>query len=134
MAKKPPEPNYYVYEKRDGSKYCVAEIHAENSTAARNRVSKQNRIPIENLTVEPISGCFVATLVYGDTHAPEVETLREFRDDFLMDNPVGRALVDVYYSGLGKKASHYIKEWAPFSIPWIRKGLDTVVKKYRTKN
>jgi uncharacterized repeat protein (TIGR02543 family) len=42
-------------------------------------------------------GCFVATAVYGTPLAGEIEVLREFRDGYLLTNPVGQALVDFYY-------------------------------------
>ena len=34
--------------------------------------------------------CFIATAAYGDIDAPEVEQLRQFRDNSLMTNPIGR--------------------------------------------
>jgi hypothetical protein len=42
-------------------------------------------------------GCFVATAAYGTPMAGEIEILREFRDEYLLTNPVGQALVDLYY-------------------------------------
>jgi len=42
-------------------------------------------------------GCFIATAVYGPGRAEEIELLKRFRDDYLLTNPVGRALVRVYY-------------------------------------
>ena len=76
--------------------------------------------------------CFVATAVYGNAHAPQVEALREFRDNVLMQNKMGRAFVNFYYSGAGEKTANFIKEHLPSAIPPIRKGLDTLVEKYRT--
>jgi hypothetical protein len=41
--------------------------------------------------------CYIATAVYGSLDAPEVLTLRSFRDEALMKSPLGRTFVSVYY-------------------------------------
>ena len=41
--------------------------------------------------------CFIATAVYGTPLAEEIGILRQFRDEFLITNPIGRALVTIYY-------------------------------------
>ncbi len=41
--------------------------------------------------------CFIATAVYGTPVAEEVDILRQFRDEFLLNNPAGKVFVAVYY-------------------------------------
>ncbi|MEW6068261.1 MAG: S8 family serine peptidase [Nitrospirota bacterium] len=42
-------------------------------------------------------GCFIATAAYGSYLAPEVKTLQQFRDNYLVTNSIGRAFVGFYY-------------------------------------
>lgn len=47
---------------------------------------------------EPPSGfCFIATAAYGTSTAEQLDVLREFRDDVLLESTVGSLLVDLYY-------------------------------------
>lgn len=43
------------------------------------------------------SGCYISTAAYGSALAPELDTLRCFRDTVLTPRPAGRLLVDHYY-------------------------------------
>jgi len=47
---------------------------------------------------KPKSDCFIATATFGNAEAPEVVTLRQFRDRTLMGSYVGRAFVRAYYA------------------------------------
>lgn len=51
-------------------------------------------------TYEPpkVSGCYVATAVYGSYDCAEVWTLRRFRDDTLASTWYGRAFIKTYYA------------------------------------
>jgi hypothetical protein len=42
-------------------------------------------------------GCFIATAAYGSPLAERVETLRRFRDQWLINNAIGQGFVDFYY-------------------------------------
>ena len=41
--------------------------------------------------------CFIATAAYGTCMARDVQSLRAFRDEYLMTNALGTAFVDAYY-------------------------------------
>jgi hypothetical protein len=65
--------------------------------------------------------CFIATAAYGTPMAKEVQTLRDFRDEYLLTNPVGQALVDVYYE-VSPPIAEFITEH-PSLKPIVRAGL-----------
>jgi hypothetical protein len=72
------------------------------------------------ITVEK-KGCFIATAVYGTPMAEEIEILREFRDEYLLDNQVGQALVGLYYK-VSPPIAEFITEH-PSLKPIVRAGL-----------
>jgi alpha-tubulin suppressor-like RCC1 family protein len=41
--------------------------------------------------------CFIATAAYTTPMAGEIQILRRFRDEYLLTNPLGQAIVDLYY-------------------------------------
>ncbi|TXT55629.1 MAG: hypothetical protein BAJATHORv1_30008 [Candidatus Thorarchaeota archaeon] len=43
------------------------------------------------------SECFIATAVIGTPLDPHIDLLRDFRDEWLQSNPLGRAAVYTYY-------------------------------------
>jgi hypothetical protein len=49
-------------------------------------------------TFATLSGCFIATAAYGADWEPEVAMLRQFRDRYLLTNPLGQAAVASYYT------------------------------------
>jgi hypothetical protein len=77
---------------------------------------------------EPIQGgggCFIATAAYGSPMAEELDTLRAFRDEYLLTNPLGEALVEGYYSA-SPPIAEFIAE-RPELRALIRAGLVPVV-------
>jgi hypothetical protein len=69
----------------------------------------------------PSGGCFIATAAYGTPMAGEIQILREFRDEYLLTNPVGQALVDFYYR-VSPPIAEFITEH-PSLKPVVRAGL-----------
>ena len=67
------------------------------------------------------SGCFIATAAYGTPQAQEIDRLREFRDDILLQNVLGTLLVRAYY-----RFSPPIAEWVS-AEEWRQKLVRKVV-------
>ena len=68
-----------------------------------------------------VSWCFIATAAYGTSMAGEIEILREFRDEYLLTNPLGQALVGLYYR-VSPPIAGFITEH-PSLKPIVRVGL-----------
>ncbi len=65
--------------------------------------------------------CFIATAAYGTPMAEEIQVLREFRDKYLVTNPVGSSLVGFYYM-VSPPIAEFITEH-PSLKPIVRAGL-----------
>lgn len=58
--------------------------------------------PPTTTTTPPTSGgggggCFIATAAYGSYMDPHVQILRDFRDNYMLENRLGQRLVEFYY-------------------------------------
>jgi len=65
--------------------------------------------------------CFIATAAHGTPMAKEIEILRDFRDDYLLTNPLGQGLVDIYH-GISPPIADFISDH-PSLKPIVRAGL-----------
>ncbi len=74
--------------------------------------------PYPNL---PNKGCFIATAAYGFYSAPQVQVLREFRDQYLMTNTPGRAFVHWYYQ-YGPTGAAFLN-----ANPWLKPAVRTAL-------
>jgi hypothetical protein len=70
---------------------------------------------------EPVPPCFIATAAYGTPMAKEIQILHEFRDEYLLTNLVGQALVGLYYR-VSPPIAQFITEH-PSLKPIVRVGL-----------
>jgi len=66
-------------------------------------------------------GCFIATAAYGSNMDKHVKILSEFRDRRLVTNPIGRSIVDAYYTFSPPLADYLHKH--PFTRAVVRYAL-----------
>ena len=72
------------------------------------------------------SGCYIATMAYGDYDHPQVMELRRFRDDFLSKTVIGRNFIKFYYR-YSPSLVEKLKNRQSINLI-IRKGLDQFIK------
>ena len=75
------------------------------------------------------SGCFIATMVYGDYNHPQVLILRKFRDETLLNSRMGRIFVYIYY----KTSPYLVKLLRNKKIVnlMIKKFIDILIKRIK---
>jgi hypothetical protein len=74
-----------------------------------------------NFKEVPSGRCFITTAAYGTPIAEEIQVLRDFRDEYLLTNPLGQALVDLYYK-VSPPMAGFITEHSRLK-PIVRAGL-----------
>lgn len=92
-------------------------------------VRRQIRSATSTSSSSGSSGCYIATMAYGDYDHPQVMELRKFRDEFLNKSALGRSFIRFYYKyspGLVER----LKD-KPKTNNIIRKLLDQLIKTIR---
>jgi hypothetical protein len=104
----------YLFVNWTGDVTTIAKVYGATTTITMN----------DNYSITAnffVSRCFIATAAYGTPMAEEIQILREFRDEYLLTNPVGQALVDLYYR-VSPPMAEFITEH-PSLKPIARVGL-----------
>jgi hypothetical protein len=105
----------YVLVKWTGDVDAIADPDAASTT-----ITMDDNYSI-TATFSRVAGCFIATAAYGTPMAKEIQVLRDFRDEYLLTNPAGQALVDLYYR-VSPPMAEFITEH-PSLKPIVRTGL-----------
>ena len=125
---------YLVAEPEEGYQFAgwtgdVGTIADVNSASTRITINDNYSIAANFQEEEPPStpqtGCFIATAAYGTVMAEEIQILREFRDQYLLTNPLGQGLVDVYYS-ISPPIAEFITKHPSLKL-MVRAGLTPIV-------
>ena len=69
--------------------------------------------------------CLIATAAYGTAMAKEIQILRRLRDEYLLANPAGQGLVDIYYR-ISPPIANFISDH-PNLKPTVRAGLRPII-------
>lgn len=122
--------------KDDGQKEIIAKaVYDEAMKRLPSQLSETSDVE-DTDTHEEIpekkEGCYIATAVYGSYNAPEVITLRRFRDETLKKSFLGRLFIKVYYR-LSPPVAERLKN-AHNINKTVRKILDKWVNRLNEKN
>ncbi len=76
--------------------------------------------------VEGAAGCCACAAAYASTDDEHLNVVRQFRDEYLMTNPVGRGVAALYYEGFSPPVARFINDH-PSVRPVARVALSPVV-------
>ena len=106
----------YQFANWSGDVDTIADVDAATTT-----ITMDSSYAIRANFNEAGSRCCVATAAYGTPVAEEIQILREFRNEYLLRNLAGQALVDLYYRA-SPPLAEFITEH-PSLKPIVRAGL-----------
>jgi hypothetical protein len=108
--------NGYQFANWSGDVDAIADVDAATTTITMDS-SYSVRADFQGTS----SPCCTVTSAYGTPMAKEIGILRQFRDEYMLTNPVGKTLVDLYYT-VSPPIAEFITEH-PGLKPIVRVGL-----------
>jgi hypothetical protein len=78
-------------------KTSVKELDDQKLAKIRSALDKISSTEVCPVTLDSTGACFIATAAYSTSTHPDIDTFRNFRDERLLTNPVGKQLVSLYY-------------------------------------
>ncbi|GET36945.1 CFI-box-CTERM domain-containing protein [Microseira wollei] len=78
-------------------KRSIKELDDKRLARIRNALDEISSTEVCPLTLDSTGSCFIATAAYSTSTHPDLDTFRNFRDQKLLTNPVGKQLVSLYY-------------------------------------
>ena len=110
----------YQFRNWTGDVDTIADINAASTTITMN----DDYSIMANFAISA-GPCFIATAAYGGPAAPQIQVLRDFRDQYLLSNPAGEALTNFYYQ-ISPPIADFMTDH-PSVKPIVRAGLMPVV-------
>ena len=94
------------------------EMLNKDGRLTRNKLTSDLKSGAGNMRLESKSGasCFIATVCYGDIEHPDLDVLRNFRDQKLAKTTSGSKFIDWYYDH-GPSLAHYIAHQRTLKMP-----------------
>lgn len=107
-ASDPPVADNRITGLTNGTRYCMVMANQDTTgiisyytplpgTVGGVTTDQMCATPSEVIGLLDDKKCFIATAAFGSEMAPEVQSFRDFRNEFLLSNPLGRAFVKTYY-------------------------------------
>lgn len=103
----PPASDNRITGLNNGSRYCFVMANQDATGVISNFTPTQTGTPVASATIcgtpEKVVGllddksCFIATAAFGSDMAPEVQSFRDFRNQYLFSSSAGKEFVRFYY-------------------------------------
>jgi hypothetical protein len=106
----------YQFVSWSGDVVTIADVNAATTT-----ITMDSSYSVRADFRQTSSPCCTATVAYGTPMAQEIGILRQFRDGYLLTNPVGKTLADLYYT-ISPPIAGFLTEH-PGLKPIVRAGL-----------